>query len=164
MEKFWQKVQKWWLFHFKNPVIWKGEGHGFKFVFRSFWLDITTQSGNWSMRAMADEHPFAYLLSSVHQGHEDNLYGFALTLYELNALLTRDQGLVNDVQKALRKYEARLSKTELEPEEEEEQAIAEVKAVQEYVEASPKERRKMDRETNGWFKKAVKAQNLQESK
>lgn len=164
MKKIWSKIQMFWFFHFANPVVWMGENVGFKYTFRKFWLDISTKSGNWKMRVMADEHPFAYLLSSVHQGHEDNLYGFALTLYELNALLTRDQGLVNDVQKALRKYEARLSKTELEPEEEEEQAIAEVKAVQEYVEASPKERRKMDRETNGRFKKAVKAQNLQESK
>lgn len=164
MKKFWQKIQRWWYFYLANPVVAKGERGGFKYKFKRFWLDISTKSGNWKMRVMADEHPFAYLLSSVHQGHEDNLYGFALTLYELNALLTRDQGLVNDVQKALRKYEARLSKTELEPEEEEEQAIAEVKAVQEYVEASPKERRKMDRETNGRFKKAVKAQNLQESK
>ena len=157
-----KKLQKFYYFHMANPVVVAGEGHGFRYTFRRFWLEIETISGNFKMRIMADEHPYAYLLAGVQQGNDKNLFGFAETLYYLNATLTRDQGLVNDIQKALRKYEARLSKTEPEPEEEEAQAIAEVKAVQEYVDASPKERKKMERDINGRFKKAVKAQNLQE--
>lgn len=151
-----KKLQKFYYFHLANPVVLAGDGHGFRYVFRRFWLEIETASGNFKMRVMADEHPYAYLLAGVKQGHPENLFGFAETLYYLNATLTRDQGLVNDVQKALRKYENRLSKTELEPDDEEAQAIEEVKAVQEYVDASPKERRKMERDINGRFKKSLK--------
>ena len=162
MKKLWLKIQKLWLFHVANPVIRTGEGHGFKYTFRKYWLEIESISGNWKTRVTASEHPFAYLLVSVEQGNE-NLFGFAEMMYYLSSTLTRDQGLVNDVQKALRKYEIRLSKTDLEPEEEEKVAIEEVKGVQEYVEATPKQRRKMERDINGRFKKAVQAQNLQES-
>lgn len=163
MKKIWTKIQKFWLFHVANPVVRMGEDHGFRYTFRKFWLDIESVSGNWKVRFLASEHPYAYLLESVNQGNQ-NLFGFAETLYFLGATLTRDQGLVNDVQKALRKYENRLSKTELEPADEEQHAIEEVKAVQEYVDATPKERRKMERDINGRFKKAVEAQNLHGSK
>lgn len=161
-----QKIQKFWYFKVKNPVVQKGEGRGFKYVFRRFDMTIETVSGNWKMRVRADEHPYCYLLSGCKRGDITNLLGFAETMYFLNATLTREQALVDDVQKALRKYEKRLMKTESAPDDAEEEALAmaEVKGVQEYVEASPKERRKMDRETNGRFKKAVKeveAQNLQ---
>ena len=154
------KLQKFWLFHFSNPVVWKGENTGFKYVFRRYWLDITTQSGNWKMRVMADEHPFAYLLSGVQQGNENNIFGFAETLYFLNATLTRDQRLVNDVQKALTKYQDRLVKTKADLDDNERAAIEEVKGIQEYVDATPKQRKKMERDIDGRFKKAVKAQNL----
>lgn len=163
MSKFWQKIQKFYYFHLANPIVQKGEGHGFKYVVRRFWLDIETLSGNWKMRVTASEHPFGYLVAGLTQKSEENLFGFAEIMYYLNATLTRDQVLVDDVQKAMREYEARLAKTPLEPEDEERAAIEEVKAVQEYVDASPKERKKMERETNKRFKKAV-AQSLQGEK
>ena len=156
MKKIWFKIQKFWYFKIANPVVCKGQRGGFKYVFRRFWLEISTLSGNWSMRVTANEHPYAYLLVGAQNGHENNVFGFAEMLYELNATLTTDQKLVNDVQKAIKRYEERLAKTELESADEEKAAIEEVKGVQEYVEKPKRLRRKYDREVDGRFKKAVK--------
>ena len=146
------KFLKAWYFRFANPVVREGEAGGFKWCFRRFWLDISTVSENFKVRFTADKDPYGYLLA----GKDDtNIHGFAATLYQVGKLLTTDQGFVDDVQKALRKYEKRLGQTE--PEQDgEEAAIAEVKAVQEYVEAPKKVQRKMERDANGRFKKAVK--------
>lgn len=158
MEKFWQKIQRWWYFYLANPVVAKGERGGFKYKFRRFWLEIETVSGNWKMRSTASENPYGYLVASVNAKNEDNVYGFAEMLYMLQALLTIDQKLVDDVRKALKNYEKRSEGVipSNEDEIEEKIALEEVKAVQEYVDAPKKERRKMERDVNGRFKKAVK--------
>ncbi len=150
-----EKLSKWWWFHMANPIVRKGEAGGFKWTFRRFWLDIETISGNFKVRFTAAEHPYAYLLAGKT---DDNIIGFAQMLYYLGMVITTDQGLVDDISKAVNKYEKRLQKSaEVEGNETEEKiALEEVKQVQEYVERPAKERRKQDRETNGRFKKAVK--------
>lgn len=136
----------------QNPSVRKGEVGAFKFNFRRYDLIISTLSENFEVRFTADKDPYGYLLA----GKDDtNIHGFAATIYEVGKLLTTDQGFVNDIQKAISKYEKRLGKAELE-QDGEEAAIAEVKAVQEYVEAPKKVQRKMERDANGRFKKAVK--------
>lgn len=149
-----------WFFHFANPVVWMGENVGFKYTFRKFWLDISTKSGNWKMRVMADEHPYAYLLAGVQHGNENNIFGFAETLYMQVFTLTRDQGFVNDVQKAIKKYQARLEKQAasevVEDETEEKIALETEKQIQEVVDMPKKERRKYERGVDGRFKAAVK--------
>lgn len=153
-----KNFKKWWLFHLANPVVRSGESGGFKWVFRRFTLDISTLSGNFSARFTANEHPYAYLLAGKN---DENIIGFVQTLYYLSMTLTTDQGLVDDISRAIRKFEKRVEM--IEPAEEpEEAAIAEVKAIQEYVEAPKKEKRKIERDVNGRFKKAVKA--VEESK
>lgn len=138
-----------------NPIVRKGEAGGFKWTFRRFWLDIETISGNFKVRFTAAEHPYAYLLAGKT---DDNIIGFAQMLYYLGMVITTDQGLVDDISKAVNKYEKRLQRSaEVEENETEEKiALEEVKQVQEYVERPAKERRKQDRETNGRFKKAIK--------
>lgn len=162
MEKFWQKIQRWWYFYLANPVVAKGERGGFKYKFRRFWLEIETVSGNWKMRSTASENPYGYLLASVNAKNEDNVYGLAEIMYMLQALLTVDQKLVDDVKKALENYEKRSEGVipNNEDETEEKIALEEVKQVQEYVEMPKKERKKYERDVNGRFKKAVK--NVQE--
>lgn len=146
------KFLKFWYFHLANPKVREGEAGGFKWKFRRFWVDIRTVSGNFKARFTADEHPYGYLVSGKG---DDNIHGFAATLYQIGKMLTTDQGFVNDIQKAIAKYEKRLEKVA--PEKGgEEAAIAEVKSVQEYVDAPKKEKRKMERDANGRFKKAVK--------
>ena len=159
MKKLFEKIQAWWYFHVKNPVVRKGEYGGFKWEFRRFWLDISTVSGNFSARYMADEHPYAYLLAGAG---DDNIIGFCQFVYILSKTMTTDQGLTDDIGKALKKFEKRLDKevekrAKVEDETEEKIALEEVKQVQEYVEMEPKERKKVERDANGRFKKVVKA-------
>ena len=157
-----KKILKWWWFTFKNPVVRKGETGGFKWVFRRFWLEIETVSGNFKAKFMADEHPFAYLLAS--QGDE-NIHGFCSAIYMLSKTLTTDQGLVDDVSKAIAKYNKRLQKqaaSEVKEDEIEEKIALETeKQIQEVVDMPKKERRKYDRGVDVRFKKAV-AQSLKE--
>jgi len=156
MKKIWTKIVKWWYFHIANPVVRKGEAGGFRWTFRRFWLDITTVSGNFKVRFIADENPYGYLAA----GKDDtNIHGFALTMYEIGKLLTTDQGFVDDVQRAIVKYRKRLEKQAagdvVEDETEEKIALETEKAIQEHVELPKKERRKVERDINGRFKKAV---------
>jgi hypothetical protein len=104
---------------------------------------------------MADEHPYAYLLAGET---DDNIIGFCEFVYMLSKTLTTDKGLVKDVQKALLKYEDRIEKSAevVEDKTEEQIAIEEVKQVQNLVEMPKKERRKVERDINGRFKKTVK--------
>lgn len=146
------KFLKFWYFHFANPKVREGEAGGFKWIFRRFHMTVETLSGNFKVRFTADEHPYGYLLAGAD---DDNIHGFAATLYQIGKLLTTDQGFADDIHRAITKYEKRLSKVE--PEKEgEEAAMAEVKAVQEFVEAPKKEKRKMERDINGRFKKVTK--------
>jgi hypothetical protein len=157
MKKIWTKIVKWWYFHIANPVVRKGEAGGFRWIFRRFWLDITTVSGNFKARFIADENPYGYLAA----GKDDtNIHGFALTMYEIGKLLTTDQGFVDDVQKAIVKYRKRLEKQAagefVEDETEEKIALETEKAIQEHIELPKKERRNVERDINGRFKKALK--------
>ena len=157
MSKFTDKMRAFWLFNFRNPKVRDGEHGGFKWVFRRFWLDVRTVSGNFKARFTASEHPYGYLVV----GKDDsNIEGYCQMLYTAGMLLTTDQGFVNDVKKAVDKYEKRLEKQAakdvVEDETEEKIAIEEVKQVQEYVEMPAKERKQRERDVNGRFKKAVK--------
>lgn len=120
-------------------------------------MTIETLSGNFKAKFMADEHPYAYLLAS--QG-DDNIHGFCQTVYLLSKTLTTDQGLVDDVAKAISKYNKRLQKQAasgvVEDETEEKIALETEKQIQEVVEMPEKERRKYERGVDGRFKAAVK--------
>ena len=159
-----EKFLKWFWFTFKNPVVRKGESGGFRWCFRRFDLTIETLSGNFKAKFMADAHPYAYLLAS--QGDE-NIHGFCQTVYLLSKTLTTDQGLVDDVAKAISKYNKRLQKQAasdvVEDETEEKIALETEKQIQEHVELPKKERRKVERDINGRFKKAVKEVQKNES-
>lgn len=120
-------------------------------------MTIGTLSGNFKARFTAAENPYGYLLAGKT---DENIVGFCQFMYMLGQLLTTDQGLVNDVQKAISKYQKRLEKQSagevVEDETQEKIALEEVKQVQEYVEMPKKERKKRDRDVNGRFVKAVK--------
>lgn len=153
-----EKFRKWWLFRVENPVVRKGESGGFRWVFRRYWLEISTLSGNFKCRFTADEHPYGALLSSDESN--DTIHGFCQIVYQIGKLLTTEQKFADDIQKAIVNYNNRLNKKAaneiVEDELEEKVAIEEVKQIQEYVEAGPKERRRQERDSNGRFKKAVK--------
>lgn len=154
--QFWAKVVKFWYFTFNNPVIAKGGAGGFKWVFRRYYLTLSTLSGNWSMRITAGEHPYGYLLYGVQKGDDNNIHGFAATLYSQAMMLTKDQRLVNDVQSAIKRYDKRVEAEGKKQERYDEAALEAVKQEQEFIELPKKERRKVEREINGRFKKVVK--------
>lgn len=141
------------MFNFQNPVVRKGEQGAFKWVFKRFWLSIETVSGNFKARFTAGEHPYGYLLA----GKDDsNIVGFCQMLYQTGMLLTTDQKLVDDINKAFTSYDKRLVSEVEEDKGEEIAAIKEVQAVQEHIELPKKERKQRERDINGRFKKAVK--------
>lgn len=143
----------------RNPVVRKGEASGFKWKFRRFWLDIETVSGNFKARFMAGEHPFGYLVAGET---DENVHGYCQMLYMVGMLLTTDQKFVDDVTKAVREYEKRVGQAE--PKDDgEEAALAEEKKIQELAEMEPKQRRRVERDINGRFKKAVKAVQKEEA-
>lgn len=151
------KIKKWWLFTLKNRVVRQGESGGFKWVFRRFTLDISTVSGNFKARFTAGLHPYGYLISGKD---DENIHGFCATLYEVGTLLTTDQGFADDIQKSIVKYRKRLDKQAagdvVEDETEEKIALETEKAIQEHIEMPKNERRKVERDINGRFKKVVK--------
>lgn len=152
-----KKFLKWWWFTVKNPVIRKGEAGGFRWVFRRFWLEISTKSRNFTVKFTADENPFGYLVA----GKDDsNVHGFAYVMYTVGKLLTTDQGFVNDIHRAIQKYNQRLNKKAasgvVEDETEEKIAMETEKQIQEVVEMDKKTRRKYERGVDGRFKAAVK--------
>lgn len=164
MKKLLIRLSEFWYFHVQNPVVRKGESKdgAFKWTFRRFDLTIETLSGNFKARFTADEHPFAALLS----GESDkNTPGFAEILYTVGMLLTTEQKFANDIQNAIKRYQDRMMKSAKVDEDkiEEKIALETEKQIQELVEMPKKERRKMERGINRRFKKAVKAQNLQET-
>lgn len=160
MAKLREKFLRIWYFWFRNPVVRRGEHGGFKWVFRRFWLDISTLSGNFKARFTAGEHPYGFLLTGTT---DDNIEGFCQVLYEIGSLITTDQGFVNDIQKAVKKYAKRMEKTPAD-DEDEEIALEEVKAIQEHIELPEKERKKVEKDIDKRFKKAAKEAEKHASK
>lgn len=157
MSKFFDKIRKFWFFRLANPVVRKGESKdgAFKWRFRRFWLEIETLSGNFKARFTAGEHPYGALISDKT---DSNIHGFCKILYEVGMLLTSEQKFADDIQSALKRYSDRVEGSiEIKEDETEEKiALEEVKQVQEHVELPKKERRRVERDINGRFRKAVK--------
>ena len=150
----------------QNPILREGKKGAFVWCFRRYTLELSTLSGNWEMRVTASEHPYGYL----YNGSDDQIQGFCEMVYFTQATVTTDQGLVDDIRRAFLKYDKRMEKlankkvSEADSEDEE-QALNEMKELQEFIELPKKERKKAERDINGRFKKAVnQAQNSQEQK
>lgn len=152
-----EKILKWWYFKVKNPIIRSGESGGFEWTFRRFDLTISTKSGNFEAKFMADAHPYSVLVGCEQ---EETIHGYCALLYQIGKLMTTDAGFVGDLKKALSKYDKRLQKqaaSEVKEDETEEKiALEGEKAIQEVVEMPKKERRKYERGVDGRFKAAVK--------
>lgn len=160
MSKFSDKIKTFWMFNLQNPVVRKGETGGFKWTFRRYWLTIETVSGNFKARFTAAEHPYGALISDKT---DSNIHGFCEILYEVGMLLTSEQKFADDIQNALKRYSNRIEKSiEIKEDETEEMiAIKTEQAIQEHIELPKKQKRKLERDINGRFRKAVK--NLEKS-
>lgn len=103
-------LMKWWLFNFRNWKIYQFEVGGFRVVFRRFFLHIKSISGNFSMSIRAGEHAYGYLLTAAKQDKIDQIHGYCAYMYKIAMSITTDSGLVNELNKALSKYDARMEK------------------------------------------------------
>lgn len=110
MKKIYTKLLTWWWFTFKNPTVYEFEFGGFKVVFKRFFIKIKTISGNLEMKFMASEHPYGYLYAQAASGKVEDIHGFCAYIYKIVSCLTSDQGLANDINKALTKYDKRMAK------------------------------------------------------
>lgn len=72
------------------------------------YMEIRTVSDNWRMRLDARHEMYGYLLAALKQGKKEQVHGYCVQLYILATAL--DQGLINDVQKAIAKYMKRMDK------------------------------------------------------
>lgn len=95
-------------------------------------------------------YTYGYLMESARQGKEDNIHGLCVMLFTLASQVYVDEGLRNDVIKAIGKYQKRLMKKAGEaaksvtPEQDTaDQAFME--SVAEYAAATPKRRKEISR-------------------
>lgn len=109
MKNFFVNITKWWLFKFRNPKEYEFLLGGFKIVFRRFWMDIETVSGNFKMRILASQHPYGYLFVSAQKDNLDNIQGYCYYLYKVAYTITTENKLVEDLNKALKNYDKRLA-------------------------------------------------------
>jgi len=100
----------------QKPYLTKEAGQ-FKFEFfysegnlRGTYLRISTPSGIYEMRIAGNTHAYGYLLAAAKQDRTDQLQGYAVTLFIPAMELTQDQGLCNDIQKAIVKWQKRKEK------------------------------------------------------
>lgn len=151
------KLQEFWYFTVKNRVQRKEVMGGFEIEFRQYDMRIRSLSSNFRMQIRAGEYAFGYLVSSLAQGCPKNVEGYATYMYMIATELCKDDGLRNDIHKALLKYNARLEKkareSVVEDKTAEDIAIDVEKSVIAHAGMSKKEQKKIDKR----FKKAVKA-------
>lgn len=83
---------------------WKFTFHYKEGSIEKTFLSITSTSGIMNMRLGGNTHAFGYLLAAAKQGLDNQLAGYATTLYIPAIGITQDQGLCNDVQKAISKW------------------------------------------------------------
>lgn len=107
---FISELVKWWMLHFRNTVVQKVEFDAYRVTFRRFTMDIETKSGNMKLRTMLMEHPQSFLTHCLLQNDVKVVEWFCNIVYRFVCLITTDQGLANDVQKAFSKYAKRMDK------------------------------------------------------
>lgn len=108
MKKIWLKIKWFWAMKVKNRVQLTKEMGGFVVKFRQYDMEVSTKSKNFMMKVRADMHPFGYLASSVKQGKEGNLHGYAMMMYMLATGITEDERLNKEVISAIRRYNKRV--------------------------------------------------------
>lgn len=130
------------------------------------YLEITTESGVWSMRIAGNTHPYGYLLEAANQEKIEQIHGYAAMLFILSQQFTQDQALTNDVVHGINKWQKRMdakaketAKNVSAAEETASQIFMEDVAA--YAESSPKERKKMRKADKDAMREAL---NEKESK
>lgn len=74
------------------------------------YLEIKTISNVWSMRIAGNTYTYGYLLASAEKGLTEQIHGFAAMQYILSEQITKDQGLLDDVTRSIKKWKIRMEK------------------------------------------------------
>lgn len=114
-------------------------------------LSITSTSGIMNMRLGGNTHAYGYLLAAAQQGLDNQLVGYATTLFIPAMAMTQDQELTSGVQKAIVEWQKRkeaegAEKAKAVTDSEEMASLAFMEDVAAYADATPKERKKMREE------------------
>lgn len=138
-------ISNWWLLTFRNTLLREIEFDAYKVTFRRFTMDITTKSGNLQLRTIGMLYPNGFLYNAVEKGDEKVLEWFCNELYQFVCLITKDSGLIQDVNKAFTKYYKRMEKKAESAkeisEDDDKLALEQLKFNQEYAKKSKKERK-----------------------
>ena len=98
------------MLHFRNTLIREVEFDAYKVTFRRFTMDITTKSGNMKLHTMGMLYPNSFLYNALEQDDEKLVHWFCDEVYQFVSLITTDEGLIQDVNKAFAKYYKRMEK------------------------------------------------------
>lgn len=71
------------------------------------YLEVTCDSGIFAFKVGGNTKTYGYLLAAAEQGRTDQLQGYAVTLYIPAMTIAEDQGLCDDCQKAIMKWQKR---------------------------------------------------------
>jgi hypothetical protein len=105
-------------------------------------------------------YPYGYLLAAVSQGNEEEVHGYCMMLWRVTQEIYQDAGFANDIIRAINKRDKRLTKqAEKEAaqvsEAEEMASQAFMEDVAAYADASPKERKRMSKESRKEMKQIL---------
>ena len=144
--RFFRELEKWFLLTFCDTKIQSVQFPAFKVTFRKFTTEIKSVSSNFTLKTVGMVYPNAFLYDALVKGDEGLVQWYCNRMYELTSLLLTDQGLADDVQKALTKYDKRLQvvaerKAKEVTEEEDAIAAEQVKANIEYANMTKKQRK-----------------------
>lgn len=144
--RFFRELERWFLLTFCDTKIKTVQCSAFKVTFRKFTMEIKSESGNFTLETMGMIYPNAFLYDALTKGDENLVQWYCNRMYELTTCLLTDQGLADDVQKALNKYGKRLQviaeqEAKEVTEEEERMAAEQVKANIEYANMTKKQRK-----------------------
>lgn len=88
----------------KEVGVWKFTFHYKEGSVKDTFLSITSTNGIFNCRVGGNTHAFGYLLAAAQQNLDNQLQGYITTLYIPAMTITQDQGMCNDVQKAINKW------------------------------------------------------------
>lgn len=122
------------------------------------YLHIHTPNKVFEQRVVG--YPYGYLLADVSQGNEEEVHGYCMMLWRVTQEIYQEAGFANDIIRAINKRDKRLMKqAEKEAakvsEAEEMASQSFMEDVAAYAEASPKERKRMSKESRKEMKQIL---------
>ncbi len=129
-------------------------------VLTDSYLTITTVDKTMKIKIGGNTHAYGYLFAAAEQGMTEQLHGYAAAMLITGVLLTQDQKFTNDIVKSINAWQKRTNaeaakKAKAVTPEQETANEALMRDVVRYSEATPKERKKMRRESKKNMQEAM---------